>query len=150
MTSKHDIDDFLAQRKLAIAGVSRSGKKFGNSILREFKARGYEMYPVHPEAEEIDGQACVRSLKELPAEVGGLILVVKPEVTQRLVREAREAGITRVWMQQGAASEDAERYCREQGMGVVSNECVFMFTEPVQGIHGFHRWLWKVIGKLPH
>jgi predicted CoA-binding protein len=149
MTNKQSIDTFLAQRSLAIAGVSRSGKKFGNSIMKELRGRGYAMHPVHPEAEEVDGVRCVSSLKDLPEGVGGLVLVVKPEQSEKLVREAKEAGITRVWMQQGAQSDAAVAYCREQDIDVVAGECVLMFSEPVKGIHGFHRWLWKVFGKLP-
>jgi len=149
MTDRQSVDTFLAQRTLAIAGVSRGGKKFGNSIMKELRGKGYTMHPVHPEAEEVDGVRCVQSLKDLPEGVGGLVLVVKPEQTEKLVREAHEAGISRVWMQQGAASDTAVAFCRDQGMDVVAGECILMFSEPVSGIHGFHRWLWKIFGKLP-
>ena len=149
MTEQAVVNDFIAQKKLAIVGVSRSGKKFGNSILKEMTSKGYEMYPVHPEAAEIDGHRCASTLRDVAGEVGGVVMVVKPEQTEQLVREARDAGITRVWMQQGAHSEAAVAFCREAGMSVVANECLLMFSEPVKGVHGFHRWLWKVFGKLP-
>lgn len=149
MTSKTSVETFIAQKTLALAGASRSGKKFGNSVLKELTDRGYTVYPVHPEAEEIDGQRCYASLKDLPEAVGGAVLVTKPTQTELLVRQAKEAGIPRVWMQKGAHSDDAVTFCRENGIDAVHDECILMFSDPVNGVHAFHRWLWKVFGKLP-
>lgn len=143
------VEEFVAQKTLALAGASRSGKKFGNSILKELREKGYTVLPVHPEAEQIDGVPCVPSLAALPEAVGGLVLVVKPAESAKLVREAHAAGITRVWMQQGAESAEAIAYCREHGIDVVHGECLLMFAEPVHSVHSFHRWIWKVFGKLP-
>ena len=58
MTNKQTIQEFLAQPALAVVGVSRSGKKFGNTAFRELKAKGYRVYPVHPEAQTIEGESC--------------------------------------------------------------------------------------------
>lgn len=143
------VEDFVAQKTLALAGASRSGKKFGNSVMKELRAKGYTVHPVHPEAEEIDGVRCVPSLADLPEPVGGVVLTVKPHETEKLVREAHAAGIPRVWMQQGAQSDDAIAFCRDNGVDAVHGECILMFAGPVQGVHAFHRWLWKVFGKLP-
>ena len=117
--------------------------------MKELTAKGFTIYPVHPSAETIDGVQCYPSLKSLPAPVGGLVLSVKPTQTEQLVREAREAGITRVWMQQGAESESAIRYCEEQGMEVTHGYCLLMFADPVNSVHRIHRFFAKVFGKLP-
>lgn len=143
------VDAFVAQKTLALAGASRSGKKFGNTVLKDLRAKGYTVYPVHPEAKEIDGVPCVPSIAALPEAVGGLIAVLPPERTGTIVREAHAAGIPRVWMQQGAQSDEAIAYCRDNGIDAVHGECILMFAGPVEGVHGFHRWLWKVFGKLP-
>jgi len=148
MTSKAVIDDFLAQGTLALAGVSRSGKKFGNAVLKDLSTKGYQIIPVHPEAEEIGGVRCYPSLAELPTEVGGLVLVVPPARTETLVKEAYESGIRRIWMQQGAESEEAIRYCHERDMSVVHGQCIMMFADP-RGVHKFHRWLRGLFGTLP-
>jgi len=58
-------------------------------------------------------------------------------------------GIKSVWFQQGSSSDEAIKFCEEKGMSVVSGECIFMFAEPVDSIHKFHRWIWKIFGKLP-
>ena len=146
---KAAIDDFLSQQTLAVVGVSRSGKKFGNAASRELRTKGYRVIPVHPEAESIGGERCYPSLKELPEPVGGLLVVVPPAQTEQLVRQAAEAGIRRVWMQQGAESAAAIKYCQDQGMSVVHGECILMFAAPTGG-HKLHHWLWKLLGKLPN
>lgn len=148
MTSRARIDAFLGQQTLALAGVSRGGGKFGNAVLKDLSAKGYEILPVHPAAEEIDGVRCHPSLAALPKPVGGLVLVVPPSQTERLVREAHEAGIRRVWMQQGAESAEALRFCEQHGIEAVHGECIMMFAEP-RGFHRFHRWLWGLLGRLP-
>lgn len=148
MTTLASIEGFLAQKTLAIAGVSRSGKGFGNAVIKDLTGKGYEVYPVHPEATEVSGIPCFRSVADLPKEVGGLVLVVPPEQTEKLVREAKNAGIQRVWMQQGAESPGAIRYCKENGIDAVHGECVMMFAQPT-GVHRFHRWVNGFFGKLP-
>ena len=149
MNTRAEIDDFLAQKTLALAGASRSGKKFGNVVLRELKSKGYEIQLLHPSAPEIGGVPCVPSLARLPRPVGGLVLVVPPAQTEKLVREAAVAGVTRVWMQQGSESPEALRLCRESGITAIHGECILMFAEPVGGVHRFHRWLRRVFKKLP-
>lgn len=149
MTTQQSIDHFLAHRVIAVAGASRKGNKFGNIILRDLKAKGYELLPVHPEAEELEGLRCFASLAELPAGVEGLLLVVPPAQTEKLVREAAAIGIGSVWMQQGAESEGAIRFCAEHGLAEVHGECILMFSEPRGWVHGLHRWGRGVLGTLP-
>ncbi len=149
MTSRAAVEAFLAERTLALAGASRSGKKFGNTVLRELRGKGYDVIPVHPEAEAIDGVPCAPSLAQLPRHVGGLVLVVPPAQAERLVVEAVAAGIPRVWMQQGAESPEAVRRCRDAGIDAVAGECILMFAEPTGFFHRLHRGLWRLLGKLP-
>jgi uncharacterized protein len=149
MTSRSAIDDFLRQRTLAVVGVSRGGKKFGNTAYRELKARGYRLFPIHPDAEMIEGDRCYPRLSALPEPVGGVLVVVPPAQTEQVVRDAATSGIQRVWMQQGAESEAAIRLCRESGISTVSGECILMFAEPAAFPHRMHRWVWGLLGKLP-
>ncbi len=150
MVSRRTIDDFLAQKTLAVVGVSRDGKTgFGNIVLKEMGAKGYTLLPVHPQAEAIQGRPCARSLAEVAPRVGGAVLVTPPASTSALVREAAAAGITRVWLQQGAESEDAVRFCEEHGLAVVHHECIMMFSEPTGFPHRLHRGVWWLLRKLP-
>lgn len=148
MQSKAVIDDFMAQPTLAVVGVSRSKEKFGSYIFRELKTRGYKIFPVNPKVDKIDEETCYPDLKSLPEKPGGVVVVVPPAQSEQVVREAKEAGIERVWLQQGAESKAAMKYCQEQGMKVVDGECIMMFAKPY-GFHGIHRWIWGLLGKLP-
>jgi predicted CoA-binding protein len=149
MTTRADVDDFLAEQTLAVVGVSRSGKGFGTSAFRALKSKGYRLFPVHPEAEQVEGERSYPSLKALPEPVGGVLVVVPPQQTEKVVRDAAEAGIRRIWIQQGAESDAAIRFCQQQGLSVVSGHCILMFAEPVDSFHRFHRWIWRVLGKAP-
>jgi len=148
LTTKAIMDDFLAQKTFAIVGVSRDQKKFGTIVYRDLKKKGFDVIAVNPKMESIDGDPCYPNLASLPKPVGGIIVVVSPERTETVVKEAKEAGINHVWMQQGAGSKAAIQFCEENGMNVVHGHCIMMFTDPT-GFHKFHRWVWKLIGKLP-
>jgi predicted CoA-binding protein len=149
MSSQQLISEFLSHRKLALVGVSRSGRKFGNLIFKELKTKGYQVYPVHPQVPAIDGQSCWPNVLQLPKEVEGVVIVVPPAQTEKVVKEAATAGISRVWMQQGSESTAAIRFCEENGIQAVSGQCILMFLEPAAFLHRAHRWLWRILGKLP-
>lgn len=149
MASKAIVEAFANQRVFALAGASRSGRKFGNAVLKELSEKGHTVYPVHPQAADVNGHRAYPSLAALPEPVGGLIVVVPPAQSAALVREAHQAGITRIWLQQGAESPEAIRYCQEHSLDVVHGECILMFAEPAKWFHRAHRWIWKVTGKLP-
>jgi predicted CoA-binding protein len=148
MTTRSSVEQFLSQKTLALAGASRGGKKFGNAILKDLTAKGYELSLVHPEAGEIDGLKCYPSVTELPGQVGGLVVAVPADQTEKIVQEAVATGIRNIWMQQGSESSEAIRLCKENGVNEVHGECILMFAQPT-GIHRFHRWLWGLFGKLP-
>jgi predicted CoA-binding protein len=150
MVTKAMIDDFISQRSLAIVGVSRKDKnKFGNNAFRELKEKGYELTLVHPSGEIIEGQQSYPSLKDLPVKVDGVVVVVPPDQTEKVVREAHEAGINRVWMQQGAESQAAIQYGEENGMSVIHGRCILMFAQPMKFFHKPHRWVMGLLGQLP-
>ncbi|MBU0606319.1 MAG: CoA-binding protein, partial [Armatimonadetes bacterium] len=134
MTTRAAVDRFLAERTLALVGASRGGKKFGNALLKTLVEKGYEVLPVHPEANEIDGHRCVRSLAELPDGVGGLVVAVPPAVSEKIVREAVDRGFSNIWLQQGAGSRAAIDLAEEHGINLVHGECLLMFADP-RGIH---------------
>jgi len=149
MTLQLAVDDFLKQKTLAVVGASRKPLKFGNMVYKELKKRGYRVFPVNPQTATLGDVPCYPNLKSLPEPVDGVVVVVPPTQTELVVREAAEAGIRRIWLQQGAESENAIHFCRDNGMSVVYGECILMFTEPIGFWHKPHRWLWKLLGKLP-
>jgi predicted CoA-binding protein len=149
-SSAASIQDFVSQRTLAVVGVSRSGKKFGNAAYRELRAKGYRLFPVNPGAPLIEGDRAYASLAELPEPVGGVFIAVPPPRAEAVVREASAAGITRVWLQQGAESQAALDACDQAGMTVIAGECILMFAAPpTHWIHRAHRFGRQLFGTLP-
>ncbi len=128
MSSARAIEEFLDQGTLALAGVSRSGRGYGNRVLRDLVTKGYRVFPIHPEAGELAGHTAYRSLADLPEPVGGLVLVVPPRVSEELIREAAALGIARVWMQPGAESEAAVAAGRDAGLSVIAGHCILVFS----------------------
>lgn len=149
MTTKAVVDDFVAQKTLAVVGVSRDPKKFGNVAYRELKAKGYRVFPINRNVDSIEGDRCYANLNALPEKVDGVLIVVPPKETEQVVREVDAAGIKRVWMQQGSESAAAVRFCQERGISEVHGECIMMFAQPVQSSHRWHRGAWRLFGKLP-
>jgi predicted CoA-binding protein len=149
MVKREIVNSFLSCRKLAVAGVSRSGKKFGNNALKELKKKGYTVYPVNPNANEIGGEKCFNSLIDLRAKVDGVVVVVPPNESLKVVKDAKSAGIKNIWLQQGAESDEAISFCSENGLNVVYGQCILMFAEPAEFFHRAHRWVRGVTGKLP-
>ena len=154
MTTRERVDDFLQQKRIAMVGVSRNGRDFSRLLFREFRRRGYDMVPVHPEADEMDGQRCYRKLQDVAPAVDGVLLMTQPRVTDEIVKDCAEAGIGRVWMYRaagpGAVSQRAVDFCEESGIAVVPGYCPYMFFEKPGFLHSTHVFLMKLTGKYPH
>jgi uncharacterized protein len=148
MTSKALIDDFISQKTLAIVGVSRNPAKFGNGIFRELTTKGYKLFPIHPEASTLEGVPAYKAFSDLPEKVGGVIVNIKPQQAESVLRAASAAGIPRAWLQQGSSSRAAIDFCEKNGLALVHDECILMYAVGTS-IHGFHRWLWRLFGKAP-
>ena len=99
--------------------------------------------------EDFLGQQTLAVVGALPEAVDGVVFVVPPAETEKVVRQAAEVVVPRVWMQQGSESADAFRFWEENGISVVAGECILMFAEPAEFYHRVHRWVWGVLGKLP-
>jgi predicted CoA-binding protein len=149
MTSKSDVQEFYASQPIAVVGVSRDTKKFGSSAYTSLKAQGYKVIPINPNTDAFDGDRCYPDLKSIPEKVGGVLVVVPPKKSEQVVREAHEAGITRVWLQQGAESQDAIKYCQDNGMTVIHDECIMMYADNSAWFHRLHGFIWGVMGKAP-
>lgn len=135
---------FLAGRRLAVAGVSRSGRLPANAIYRKLRGSGYEVFPINPHAAQVEGSVCYESVVALPPSVDGLIIATPPAVSAEVVRQAAACGIGRVWLHRalgtGSVSEDATRACRERGVECIAGGCPLMYCEPVDLFHRCLRW----------
>lgn len=149
MSSLAEIQDFLAPKRMAFAGASRNPKKFGGVVFSELRKRGFDLFPVHPEASELEGIPCVRSVRDLPPGMENLYIVTPAKETAGVVRDALEYGIRKIWIQQSSDTPEALELAREKGVPVIHGRCMMMFAEPVGSIHGFHRWIIRLFGRYP-
>jgi predicted CoA-binding protein len=144
--------DFLAQKRIAVVGVTRDPKGWGRALYDEFKKRGYDTYAVNP-AGNIEGIQCYATLRDLPTKPDGVLLTVPPQVTDQVVREVAELGIPRVWMQKGvgagSVSESAVQFCKEKNITAVYGVCPYMYFQPQAFGHKLHHDLAKWFGGLP-
>ena len=136
---KGAVEDFLGQKRVAVAGVSRSGNAAANIVYRKLREAGYEVFPVNPNARETEGATCYPDLKSIPGGVTGVVIATDPGVTDQIVRECAEVGISRIWMHRsfgaGSVSDAAVKFCREHNLTIIAGGCPVMFCEPVDFGH---------------
>ncbi len=149
------VDDFLAQKRIAVAGVSRRRHNAANMIYRKLRKTGYQVFAINPKVETVEGDPCYPDLKSVPEKTDGLVIVTRPEVAEQLVRQCAEVGIPRVWMHRSlgfmgtSVSEQAVEFCRENSMTVIPGGCPMMFCKPVDFAHTCLHWMLKLTGGLP-
>ncbi len=149
MVKKQAIENFFAVKKAALAGFSRDEKKFGRYLYKELTEKGFEIYPMNPNADSIDGVKCYKSCSFLPNDVERIIICTSKDSAIKAVKDAIAHDVKYIWMQQGSESPAAVNFAEENGAEVISGECAMMYSEPVSGIHKFHQFVWKLIGKGP-
>jgi predicted CoA-binding protein len=142
------IDDFISSKRIAVVGMSRSGKKFGNMAAKELKSKGYEIMSVHPEAKEIDGFACYPDLKSLSGKVDGVWISIPPKNVPPVLQEAAQIGLKNIWLQQGAWSKEVQQTIDQLSLPVISKKCIMMYAQPVHSVHKFHRTIKGIFGRL--
>jgi predicted CoA-binding protein len=150
------VHDFLAQKRIAIAGVSRdnAGHAAANLIYRRLRSTGHDVFAVNPHMQTFEGDRCYPNLQSIPGSVDGVVIVTKPETTERIVHDASEAGVRRVWMHKSMAkgssvSQDAVEFCRRHDISVIPGACPMMFVEGADFGHTCMRWVLKLTGGLP-
>ncbi len=136
---------FIGEKSIAIVGISaRSG--FANSAYKDLKRKGYRVFGVGRTASAVEGDRCYHSLDELPEKVGGVLAVVPPAETVKIVADCARLGIGQLWMQQGSESPGAIRAAEAAGLRLVHHACILMYAQPGGG-HKLHAWVLKLFGK---
>jgi len=121
------IKEFLRKQNIfAVVGVSQNPAKYGHQVYRDLKEAGYVVYAVNPNINGVLGDRCYHSLSKLPEKPDVVDAVVPPTVTEKTVKECKELGIEKVWMQPGSESEHAIRFCEENNIKVVRDVCVMV------------------------
>jgi uncharacterized protein len=153
MTARNDIDYFLGLKRLAVVGVSRERKDFSRMLWQEFVKHEYDLVPVNPGAQEIDGRPCYKRVQDIQPPVQGALLLSPASATDQVVADCAAAGISAVWMYRavgtGAVSSKAVSFCKAKGIRVVAGECPFMFLPQPQVVHRIHAFCRKLVGTYP-
>jgi predicted CoA-binding protein len=155
-TLETKVADFLAQRRIAVAGVSRnnSSHPVGNLIYQRLKKSGHDVFPVNPNMQTFEGDRCYPDVKSIPGGVDGVVIVTRPNVTESIVHQCGDAGVRRVWMHQSigkgsSVSPEAVEYCRQHDISVIAGACPMMYGPAVDFGHTCIKWFLKLTGGLP-
>ena len=151
------VNDFLSQKRIAVAGVSRNNSHHptGNLIYHRLKETGHEVFPVNPHMQTFEGDRCYPDLRSIPGGVDGVVIITRPDITEQIVCDCGNAGVRRVWMHQSigksgsSVSPKAVDYCREHDIRVIAGACPMMFGSGVDIGHTCMRWMLKLTGGLP-
>jgi uncharacterized protein len=158
MTTKLEmkVNDFLAQKRIAVAGVSRheSHHPVGNLIYRRLKNSGHDVFAVNPNMQTFEGDRCYPDLKSIPGSVDGVVIITRPETTKKIVQDCSDAGVRRVWMHQSSAkgssvSPEAVQYCKQHDISVIAGACPMMYGPNVDFGHRCTRFILGLTGGLP-
>ena len=151
------VHDFLAQKRIAVAGVSRDNRHHpvGNLIYQRLKSTGHDVFPVNPHMQTFEGERCYPDLASIPGGVDGVVIITRPEITEQIVRECGAAGVRRVWMHQSmgrkasSVSPAAVEYCRQREISVIAGACPMMYGDGADLGHRCMRLILGITGGLP-
>ena len=149
---KEAASEFLANKRVAVTGVSRTPKTHGsNNVYRRLRERGYDVFAVNPNAPEVEGERTYPDLKSIPGGVDAVVIGTRPEIAERTMHECAELGIKHVWMHRGpgagSVSPAATDYGRQQGITVIDGGCPLMFEPTADFGHKIMRFVYA--GKVP-
>lgn len=155
ITLRDAATDFLNQRRIAVAGVSRhpEGGHSANGIYNRLKQRGYEVFAVNPNADEVEGDRCYHSISDIPGGVDAVLVSTAPDASEDVVRECVELGITRVWLHrafgQGSMNTEAVDYGKARGIDVIPGGCPLMFDPASDAGHKMMKTILTLMGIVP-
>jgi len=121
MTIEKQLEQFLSSPAFSVVGASTNRDKYGNKVLRCYQQNDRPVIPVNPKEKQIEGINCVASVADLPTEVESISVITPPEITEKIVKQAAAKGIKNIWMQPGAESPAAVKYCAGQGINIIAD-----------------------------
>ena len=151
-TMREAATEFLANKRIAVTGVSRKPKDHGsNTVYKRLRDRGYEVFAVNPNADEVEGAPCYHDLKSIPGGVDAVVIATAPDKADATMRECDELGIAQVWMHRsygrGSVSDTATAYGRQHGITVIDGGCPLMFDPTADLGHKVMRVVFT--GRIP-
>ena len=151
---KDAASDFLANKRIAVTGVSRKPQGHGsNTVYQRLRQRGYQVFAINPNADTVEGDPCFHDLRSIPGGVDAVVIGTRPEVAETTMRECADLGIKHVWMHRsfgrGSVSEAAAAYGRQRDINVIDGGCPLMFDPAADVFHKAMRLACILTGKIP-
>jgi predicted CoA-binding protein len=146
--------EFLASKRVAVTGVSRKPEGHGSNVVyQRLRARGYQVFAVNPNADQVEGDSCYHDIRSIPGGVQAVVIGTRPETAEATMRECVDLGIKQVWMHRsvggGSVSAAATAYGREHGITVIPGGCPLMFEPVADGAHKAMRFVFTLSGAVP-
>ncbi len=154
VTIKDAASEFLRQRRVAVTGVSRTAENHGSNVVyKRLRERGYQVFAVNPNADEVEGDPAYHDLGSIPGGVDAVVIGTRPEIANETMRECAELGIKQVWMHRGpgvgSVSKTATEYGRGRGIRVIDGGCPCMFDPTADLGHRAMRFVFTLTGNVP-
>jgi uncharacterized protein len=151
---KETATEFLSHKRVAVTGVSRTPASHGSNVVyKRLRERGYEVFAVNPNADEVEGDRAYHDLRSIPGGVEAVVIGTRPELADETMRECAELGIRHVWMHRGpgagSVSDTATTYGRERGITVIDGGCPCMFGPTADLGHKAMRVVFALTGNVP-
>jgi uncharacterized protein len=153
-TIKDAAAEFLASKRVAVTGVSRKPENHGSNVVyKRLRERGYEVFGVNPNADEVEGDLSYHDLRSIPGGVDAVVIGTRPEIAEETMRECAELGVKHVWMHRsfgtGSVSDTATEFGRERGITVIDGGCPCMFDPTADFGHKAMRLVFTLNGRVP-
>ena len=151
------VQDFLAQKKIAVVGVSDKRETGCNLAYRKFKEAGYTVSAVNPRLTTFEGDPCYPDLKSIPEKPDAVFILTNPKITENVVQQCVDLGVKHVWMHclmgtkpglaasMTSVSPEAVRMCQENGITVIPGSCPNQFLKADFG-HSLMRVMFRTFG----
>jgi predicted CoA-binding protein len=145
---------FLANRRIAVTGVSRKPENHGSNVVyKRLRERGYEFFAVNPNADQVEGDRSYPDLRSIPGGVNAVVIATRPETAEATMRECADLGIKHVWMHRsfgaGSVSDTATQYRRGHGITVIDGGCPCMFDPTADVAHKAMRFVFTLNRHVP-
>ena len=153
-TIKEAAAEFLTHKRIAVTGVSRTpGNHGSNVVYQRLRDRGYQVFAVNPNADEVEGDPCYHDLASIPDGIDAVVIATRPEIAEATMRDCADLGVRNVWMHRafggGSVSAAATEYGREHGITVIDGGCPLMFPPTADRGHRAMRLVCRLTGSMP-